>query len=447
MADRYQQFVDSPPGRLIAGQLGLPKPARLRRYTPGQPLLEGNALVAGAPGGRLAGTAAAALEAAGAPMAGLPGADDGERYAALVYDASGIADAAGLHDLYAFAHAHIAQLGPSGRLLVLGTPPEAAGSTAQAIAQRALEGFTRSAAKEVRGGATAQLVYVTPDAEDNLAATLRFLASAKSAFVDGQVIRVGPGASPEPEDPEHPLAGRVALVTGASRGIGAAIAETLARDGAHVACLDIPAAGEALIEVANRVGGSALQLDITADDAPQRLVEHLAERHVGVDVVVHNAGVTRDKTLARMSEDRWDELMAVNLIAPETLTGALLDAGSVRAGGRIACISSISGIAGQRGQANYATSKAGVIGLVQAYAPVVAPLSITINAVAPGFIETQMTAAMPIGTREAGRRLNTLSQGGLPVDVAETIAWLASPGSGGVNGNVVRVCGQNLLGA
>ena len=224
-------------------------------------------------------------------------------------------------------------------------------------------------------------------------------------------------------------------------------AETLARDGAHVACLDIPAAGEALIEVANRVGGSALQLDITADDAPQRLVEHLAERHVGVDVVVHNAGVTRDKTLARMSEDRWDELMAVNLIAPETLTGALLDAGSVRAGGRIACISSISGIAGQRGQANYATSKAGVIGLVQAYAPVVAPLSITINAVAPGFIETQMTAAMPIGTREAGRRLNTLSQGGLPVDVAETIAWLASPGSGGVNGNVVRVCGQNLLGA
>jgi 3-oxoacyl-[acyl-carrier protein] reductase len=107
----------------------------------------------------------------------------------------------------------------------------------------------------------------------------------------------------------------------------------------------------------------------------------------------------------------------------------------------------MSGIAGNRGQTNYATSKAGVIGAVQAVAPHVAGTGITINAVAPGFIETAMTAAMPLATREAGRRLNSLSQGGLPVDVAETIAWFGSPASGGVNGNVVRVCGQNLLGA
>ena len=110
-------------------------------------------------------------------------------------------------------------------------------------------------------------------------------------------------------------------------------------------------------------------------------------------------------------------------------------------------MSSISGIAGNAGQTNYATSKAGVIGMVQALAPELRERGVTINAVAPGFIETQMTAAMPIATREAGRRMNSMAQGGLPIDVAETIAWYASPGSAGVTGNVVRVCGQSLLGA
>jgi 3-oxoacyl-[acyl-carrier protein] reductase len=107
----------------------------------------------------------------------------------------------------------------------------------------------------------------------------------------------------------------------------------------------------------------------------------------------------------------------------------------------------VSGIAGNRGQANYAASKAGVIGTVESLAPVLAERGQTINAVAPGFIETQMTAAMPLGTREAGRRMNSVAQGGQPVDVAEAITWLASPASGGVNGNVVRVCGQSLIGA
>jgi 3-oxoacyl-[acyl-carrier protein] reductase len=110
-------------------------------------------------------------------------------------------------------------------------------------------------------------------------------------------------------------------------------------------------------------------------------------------------------------------------------------------------VSSISGIAGNAGQTNYATSKAGVIGLVDALAPAVAERGGTVNAVAPGFIETQMTARMPFATREAGRRMNSLAQGGLPVDVAEAVAWFANPASGGLNGNVVRVCGQSLLGA
>jgi 3-oxoacyl-[acyl-carrier protein] reductase len=264
--------------------------------------------------------------------------------------------------------------------------------------------------------------------------------------VNGQVIRVGAGEAPAPEDWERPLAGRAAVVTGASRGIGAAIAETLVRDGADVALLDVPAQGEDLVEVANRIGGAALQLDITAPDAPERLSAFVNERFGGVDVVVHNAGITRDRTLARMSEDEWDLLLDVNLVAPQRLTEALLGGGVLRAGGRVVCVSSVSGIAGNRGQANYAASKAGVIGLVEALAPRLAPER-TINAVAPGFIETAMTAAMPLFTREAGRRMNSLAQAGLPIDVAETIAWLASPGSGGVNGQVVRVCGQSLIGA
>jgi 3-oxoacyl-[acyl-carrier protein] reductase len=185
-------------------------------------------------------------------------------------------------------------------------------------------------------------------------------------------------------------------------------------------------------------------VDLTSADAPATLAKELKG---GVDIVVHNAGITKDVTLANMPAERWDAVLDVNLSAQERINEALLAKKVLRPGGRIVCVSSISGIAGNAGQANYAASKAGVIGMVKSMAPVLAGRGATINAVAPGFIETQMTARVPFVMREAGRRMNSLSQGGLPVDVAETIAWFASPASGGVNGNVVRVCGQSLLGA
>jgi 3-oxoacyl-[acyl-carrier protein] reductase len=250
-----------------------------------------------------------------------------------------------------------------------------------------------------------------------------------------------------PADWQRPLRGKVALVTGASRNIGEAIAEVLARDGAHVVCLDVPAQGAALAAVANRIGGTALQLDITAQDAPSRIASHLRERHGGIDIVVHNAGVTRDKKLADMRPELWDVVIEVNLSSQERINDALLSDDMLNTSGRIISVASISGIAGNVGQSNYATSKAGVIGMVQSMVPVLAGQQITINAIAPGFIETPMTAAIPLAIREVGRRMNSLAQGGLPVDVAEAIAWLASPGSGGVIGTVVRVCGQSLIGA
>ena len=243
------------------------------------------------------------------------------------------------------------------------------------------------------------------------------------------------------------LAGRVALVSGASRGIGEAIARTLARDGAHVVGLDVPPLAEELEAVCSEIGGSTIVADITTPEAPATICDQLESAHGGVDIVVHNAGVTKDKTIVGMDEERWSVLVDINLSSEERINDALLERSLLRENGRVICVSSISGIAGNAGQTNYGTSKAGVIGMVDSMAPVFAEAKATINAVAPGFIETQMTAAMPIGTREAGRRMNSMSQGGLPVDVAETIAWYASPASTGLNGNLVRVCGQSLIGA
>jgi 3-oxoacyl-[acyl-carrier protein] reductase len=452
--DTYQRLTNAGPGRFFARRLGLPASTPLRRYEPGQALLPGPALIGAAPGGRLRETVANVLRSAGAEVAAAAGPEDA-RHGALIFDASGIEHSAQLRAAYDFLHPVIRSLTPSvsgderaargsGRLLVLGTAPEDCASPRQATAQRALEGLTRSLGKEIGRGSTSQLLYVAPGAEAAAESTLRFLLSARSAYVSGQVVRVGGGAAQAPADWDRPLDGQVAVVTGAARGIGASIAEVLARDGAEVVCVDVPMQGQALAATANRIGGSALQLDITSADAPDTLSTHLRERHGGAHVVVHNAGITRDKTLARMSEDQWDSVLAVNLTSQERLDDALL-ADGLRSDGRIVSVSSMNGIAGQRGQANYATSKAGIIGMVQSLAPTLGGR--TINAVAPGFIETQMTASMPLGTREAGRRMNSLAQGGLPVDVAETVAWLAAPASLGVNGNVVRVCGQSLLGA
>jgi len=208
----------------------------------------------------------------------------------------------------------------------------------------------------------------------------------------------------------------------------------------------VPAAGEQLAAVANRVRGTALQLDVTAADAGARILEHALQRHGRLDVVVHNAGIMRDKLLANMTPDRWESVLAVNIGAQLAINEALLTSGDFTEAPRIVALASTSGIAGNRGQTNYGASKGGVIGMVRATAPLLAPFGGTANAVAPGFIETDMTAHIPPVTRQIARRLNSLQQGGQPVDVAETVAFLASPAACGFQGRVLRVCGQNLVG-
>ena len=475
MPDRYQQLANTPLGKLVTQQVGLPAPSVLERYRPGQPVISGPVLL-GAPGGaegpRLAGAIAATLKAIDAEVAtpmdepvrtAVAGADlaatifnpdaapPEQRFKGVVLDASGLRTVEDLALAYEFLHPAARRVRSSGRIVVLGTPPAHAGGPDEAVAQRALEGLVRSLGKEARRGVTAQLVYVEPGAEDQLESTLRFLLSPRSAYVSGQVIGVGPRVAIGPRPPKvdwgSPLAGKVALVTGAARGIGAAIAEVLARDGAFVVGLDVEPMAAELTTVTRALGGSAMTADVTDPGAPADIAERLLAEHGGVDIVVHNAGVTRDRTIGRMTPQQWSTVLAINLVAPQRITAELVERKAIRRNGRVVCLSSMNGIAGAAGQTNYATSKAGLIGFVEAQAPALAKKGISVNAVAPGFIETPMTAAMPFGPREAGRRMNSLAQGGLPIDVAETISWLAWPASAGVTGNVVRVCGQSLIGA
>ncbi|MFE1517787.1 3-oxoacyl-ACP reductase [[Kitasatospora] papulosa] len=440
MADRYLHFTGTAPGRFLSRGLGLPRPAPLRRWTLETPSLDGSLLHLTAGDSAHSDTLGPVLAATGLKVTARA-----ERPVAVVLDATGVSTAAGLADVHAALHPVVRSLVGGGRVVVLGTTPSPEDHH-QAAAQQALEGFVRSLGKEIGRGATAQLVRLAPGADAASAgSTLRFLLSPRSAYVSGQVVQLSADEPGEVADWAAPLYGRTALVTGAARGIGASVASVLARDGARVVCLDVPQAQEELGRTADRLGATALPLDITAPDAAEQIAAAVPD---GLDVLVHNAGITRDRRLANMPADRWASVIDVNLDSVLRTTDALLTSGAVNRGGRIVATASIAGIAGNNGQTNYAASKAGIIGLVRSLAPrAAAEHGVTVNAVAPGFIETKMTAAVPLLIREAGRRMNSLSQGGLPVDVAETIAWFAQPASGAVNGQIVRVCGQSLLGA
>lgn len=474
MNDRYGELVQSGLGKTIAKNLGLPTPVALARYEPNQPVLTGEVLLGfGQPSHNNsshdsnndtairhavlnflsqlhAHVATDAITIAHADnFQGVLAdsdqkiQDEHSRFGVVIYDASELKNSQDLNKLYDFFHPIARKIKASGRIIIIARPECCTQDIEHSMAQRALLGFVKSIAKEFKKGISANIIYVKRGLEAHLDNSLRFFASPKSAYVSGQPIYLlNDAPAPSPITNDKPLQGKKILVTGASRGIGAAISEVLARDGAYVICVDLPAGLIDLQKQAGKIGAKALPLDITEPNAGQKIIEA-----VGVlDGIVHNAGITQDKTLANMNEDKWQAVIAVNLQAIVQINKQLLAHNGLADNARIVCVSSIAGIAGNVGQTNYATSKAGVIGLTTATAAALAGTHRTINAVAPGFIETKMTTTIPFALREAGRRMNAMSQGGEPVDVAETIAWLLGS-TGAINGNVVRVCGLSVLGA
>ncbi len=446
MGDAYLDLVSSGVGARLAKRLGLPRPVPLERHHAGDPVLSGPALVLG--DGPDADHVATLLNGDWDLDVHRHATPD-VRYAAVVLVLTGVTHPADLAGPVLEAGATLRSLLPHARVVTVSRPALDSDAPAVAAARQGVDGLLRSLAKELRSGATGNGVVVgdgVPVTAAAAVAALRFFLSRRSAFVDGQLLEVSSEAGGLPADWDEPLAGRVAVVTGAARGIGATVADVLARDGATVVAVDVPAAGQQLAAVANRVRGTALQLDVTAPDAGERILAHALARHGGLHVVVHNAGITRDKLLANMTADRWEPVIAVNVAAQLAINEALLTSGDFTDAPRIVATASTSGIAGNRGQTNYAASKGGVIGAVRATAPLLVPFGGTANAVAPGFIETEMTARIPGLTRQVARRLNSLQQGGQPVDVAEAVAFLASPAAGGIIGRTLRVCGQNMVG-
>lgn len=241
-----------------------------------------------------------------------------------------------------------------------------------------------------------------------------------------------------------PLAGKIALVTGAGRGIGRAIAERFAQEGADVAlCGRTPATLEAVAAQVRAAGRQALPLtvDVTQAAAVEGMVQSVLDKFGRLDILVNNAGVTRDALLIRMKDAEWDEVLAVNLKGTFLCTRAVARVMMRQRSGRIINLASIVGLTGNAGQTNYAASKAGILGLTKSVAKELAGRGVTVNAIAPGFIETEMTQGLSDEVKAHWRGVIPLQMFGQPEDVASAAVFLASEGARYITGHVVTVDG------
>jgi len=439
MSKLFENLFYSKVGQSLLSALGVKPPVELKRFDGQAPWVKSPILLAQPPSSPLQDV----LEQADIRFT-LFQADQELRHDGALLDATRFKTTEDLTALKTFFAGASQQLNASSHVVILGLNPDSCDDIEQASVMEALNGFTRSLAKELgRKAIMVNLIYC--EAVDAAIATpMNFLLSHRGAYISGQPLYVKQ-AKGTSQDWQAPLAGQLALVTGAAQGIGASIARNLSEQGATVIGLDIPAAKEALAATLAPLKGIAVATDITSEQAIDDITAALAGKTL--DILVHNAGVTRDKTLARMPEHFWDMAININLAAPINITGALDQQNHLSENARVICISSISGLAGNVGQTNYSASKSGVAGFVRQQAKLWADTGKTINAIAPGFIETQMTDQIPFMTRELGRRMNSLSQGGKPEDVAQGVALFAQPASQGLNGQVLRVCGQSLIGA
>ena len=367
-----------------------------------------------------------------------------------VFDATPMQKISDLKELYTFFHGLRGQLGFNHRIVILARE----GQSPEALAIRnAVASFGRSLSREMgpKGINVNVLMLHQENAADaslleRALPILGFFLSDFCAFVTGQVL---PLTRQNRELPLPPLAGSLAgkraLVTGAAQGIGYAICRRLAEEGAHVICLDRPQNEEALRELSLEIEGEYVLA--TLGSGHGELIDKLVSVSDKIDIIVHNAGITRDRTLFGMSEAEWDDVLAINLDAVIDITTRVLHRGMLAKGGRIIGLGSVVGISGNFGQTNYSTSKAGLIGYMEGIAQHLQHEGATANTVAPGFIETSMTAKIPFVTKQFARRMSSLVQGGLPDDVADMVTFLASPCSQSINGQVLRVCGGSFLGA
>jgi 3-oxoacyl-[acyl-carrier protein] reductase len=239
------------------------------------------------------------------------------------------------------------------------------------------------------------------------------------------------------------LTGRVALVTGASRGIGRAIALKLAKQGAIVVAAARAQNAAKTVEEITGAGGKAElgSLDVSDSAAASAFVSGAFEKHGRIDILVNNAGIAKDQLLLRMNRAEWDDVIATNLTAAFTLTQAVLKPMIRQRSGRIICISSVVGQAGNPGQANYAASKAGLIGFAKSIAQEVASRNITVNVVAPGLIETDMTRLIAENAKDQWQAEIPLKRMGTPDDIASAVCFLASDEAAYITGQVLAVNG------
>ncbi|WP_369939861.1 3-oxoacyl-ACP reductase FabG [Xanthomonas medicagonis] len=239
-----------------------------------------------------------------------------------------------------------------------------------------------------------------------------------------------------------PLQGEIALVTGASRGIGAAIADTLAAQGATVIGTATSTSGAQAIGARLAAqGGHGRALDVTDSAAVEALIEAIAKEFGAVSILVNNAGITRDNLLMRMKDEDWQAILDTNLTSVFRTSKAVLRGMMKARKGRIVNIASVVGVTGNPGQTNYAAAKAGIIAFSKSMAKEIGSRGITVNVVAPGFIDTDMTKALPEAQRAALLEQIALGQLGQPADIANAVAFLAGPGAGYITGETLHVNG------
>ncbi|HNF50959.1 MAG: 3-oxoacyl-ACP reductase [Chitinophagales bacterium] len=364
----------------------------------------------------------------------------------LVLSCVGMQTIEDLEDLYTNIKNTVSKIKANGRVVIVSKEDKTSVTTF--TIQKSIDAFSRALSKEIGGkkGITVNQLKITNE-EVTASAVVNasiFFLSDKSSFITGQVVDVSNANTDTLTSIEGLLQGKIAIVTGGARGIGAAAARVLHREGATVIIVDVPQAADDAQALAAELNGDSYLLDISQATAAKELQKYIIEKYGKLDILVNNAGITRDKTIAKMSIDQWRSVLNVNLKAVIQLTQIFIENGFSK-DAKVVSLSSISGISGNVGQTNYSLTKAGVIGFSQALAAT--NKNIFANAVAPGFIETKMTENLPFFIKEGGRRLSTLKQGGKPEDVAELIGFLASPLSNGINGQCVRVCGGNMIGA